>query len=76
MPTSSSNSTLASGRIARVACGHLMPVEANQRLLDEFGGNQYGGDQIVLIDTATGDGHLEFLVPEHYRLRIPAVSMN
>ena len=46
-----------------------------QRLLDGFG-NQYDGEQIVAIDKATRDGHLEFLIPEHYRLRIPSPSVN
>ncbi len=63
-----------SGR-PQVSCGGMMPADAIQRLLDAFG-NQYDGAQIVAIDTATGDGHLEFLVPEHYRRRIPSVSMN
>ncbi len=52
-----------------------LPADAIRRLLDGFG-NQYDGEQIVAIDKATRDGHLEFLVPEVYRLRIPSPSVN
>ncbi|MBC8117048.1 MAG: hypothetical protein H7062_21845 [Candidatus Saccharimonas sp.] len=59
----------------KVAYRDAVPADAIQRLLDAFG-NQYDGGQIVAIDKATRNGHLEFLVPECDRLRIPSPSVN
>jgi len=63
-----------SGR-PELASGGLWPSQAIQRLLDGFGG-QYSSEEIVALDSRTRDGHLEFLVPEVFRLKIPTPSVN
>ena len=62
-------------RRPELSCGGQWPADAIRRLLDGFG-NQFDGKEIVALDSASRDGHLEFLVPEIYRLRIPAASVN
>ena len=67
-----------SRRERAASCVHppaSLPADSIRRLLNGFG-SQYDGEQIVAIEKATRDGHLEFLVPEVYRLRIPSPSVN
>ena len=60
----------------QVAYGGQWPADAIRRLLDAIGGNQFDAEQIVAIDEATKDGHLEFRVPYRDRWRIPVPSLN
>ena len=64
-----------SGR-PQLSCGGQWPAQAIQRLLDGHGGNEFDAEEIVSLDDATNDGHLEFLVPSRHRLRIPRTSLN
>lgn len=60
----------------QVACGGSWPTVAIQRLIEAFGGVELDGEEIVSVDDATRDGHLEFLIPYRSRWRLPVVSMN
>lgn len=60
----------------QIACGGQWPAHAIQRLIDGFGGVKLDGEEIVAVEDATRDGHLEFLVPSRSRWKMPVVSMN
>lgn len=60
----------------QIACGGPWPTVAIQRLIEAFGGTELDGEEIVAVEDATRDGHLEFLIPYRNRLKIPEVSMN
>lgn len=60
----------------QVAYGDEWPADAIRRLLDSLGGDQFDEDQIMAVDDATRDGHLEFRIPYRERRRIPVPSRN
>ncbi len=63
--------------LPHVGYGGAWPAEAVRHLVDAIGSADLDTDNIIAIDTATRDGHLEFLVPYRSRWRHPvAVSLN
>ena len=62
--------------VPQVAIGAEWPAEAIQRLLSHFGDEDFDGEEIVVVDEDTREGHHEFLVPLRGRSRIPTPSIN
>jgi hypothetical protein len=60
----------------QIACGGQWPTVAIQRLIEAFGGMELSEEEIVSVEDATRDGHLEFLIPHRSRWRMPVVSIN
>jgi hypothetical protein len=58
------------------ACGGHLPVVAVLRLLSLCSEGEFDPEGIVAVPDATRQGHLEFLIPHRYRLRIPMPSVN
>jgi len=60
-----------------VGYGGEWPADAVRRLVEAIGSADLDTDNIVAVEDATRNGHLEFLVPYRTRCRFPvAVSLN
>jgi hypothetical protein len=62
--------------LAQVACGGEWPTEAIERLLQTVGSDRFDVDEVMAIDEATRDDHLEFRIPYRNRRRLPVPSIN
>jgi hypothetical protein len=63
--------------LPHVGYGGAWPADAVRRLIDAIGSPDLDTENIITIDAAIRDGHLEFLVPYRCRWRHPvAVSLN
>jgi hypothetical protein len=62
--------------LPQVSFGGQYPSAAIERLLEHVGNDQFDTDQIVSIDDATREGHLEFRIPLLHHRRIPNPSQN
>ena len=63
--------------LPHIGYGGAWPADAIRRLVDAIGSADLDTENIIAIDAATRDGHLEFLVPYRSRWRHPvAVSLN
>ena len=60
----------------QIAMGGEWPSAAIEKLIDHLGADQFDVDQMVSVDDAARNGHLEFLIPRRHHRRIPVPSVN
>ena len=60
---------------AEISFGGADPADAIRRLIGATSAD-LDVEQIVAVEDATRDGHLEFLIPYNHRWRIPVPSPN